>query len=83
MVHVRYFWQVNYQIYRHTRCIYTVLANPTHEHARIAPLQRFVGAQATTLHTHSPQQNLKPTAAQSPPLRAHTHHDGDEGQHGG
>ena len=29
-VHIRYFWQGNHQIYGHIRCIYTVLANPTH-----------------------------------------------------
>ena len=29
-VYVRYFWQENHQIYGHIRCIYTVLANPTH-----------------------------------------------------
>jgi len=28
MVYIRYFWQVNHQIYGHIRCIYTVLANP-------------------------------------------------------
>ena len=27
-VYIRYFWQRNHQIYGHTRCIYTVLANP-------------------------------------------------------
>jgi hypothetical protein len=30
-VYIRYFWQGNHQIYGHTRCIYTVLANPTYE----------------------------------------------------
>jgi len=30
MVYIRYFWQGNHQIYGHIRCIYTVLANPTH-----------------------------------------------------
>ena len=29
-VYKRYFWQGNHQIYVHLRCIYTVLANPTH-----------------------------------------------------
>ena len=29
-VYIRYFWQGNCQIYGHMRCIYTVLANPTH-----------------------------------------------------
>ena len=29
-VFLRYFWQENHQIYGHIRCIYTVLANPTH-----------------------------------------------------
>jgi len=29
-VYIRYFWQGNHQIYGHIRCIYTVLANPTH-----------------------------------------------------
>jgi hypothetical protein len=28
-VYIRYFWQGNYQIYGHIRCIYTVLANPS------------------------------------------------------
>jgi len=28
-VYARYFWQGNYHIYSHIRCIYTVLANPT------------------------------------------------------
>jgi len=28
---IRYFWQGNHQIYGHIRCIYTVLANPTHK----------------------------------------------------
>jgi len=28
--YIRYFWQGNHQIYGHIRCIYTVLANPTH-----------------------------------------------------
>ena len=27
---IRYFWQENHQLYGHIRCIYTVLANPTH-----------------------------------------------------
>jgi len=27
-VYIRYFWQVNHQIYGHIRCIYTGLANP-------------------------------------------------------
>ena len=30
MVYLRYFWQGNYQIYGHIRCIYTVLANPAY-----------------------------------------------------
>jgi hypothetical protein len=29
-VYLRYFWQGNHQIYGHIRCIYMVLANPTH-----------------------------------------------------
>jgi len=29
-VYIRYFWQVNHQIYGHIRCVYTVMANPTH-----------------------------------------------------
>ena len=29
-VYIRYFWQENHQKYGHIRCIYTVLANPTH-----------------------------------------------------
>jgi len=29
-VYIRYFWQGNHQIYGLIRCIYTVLANPTH-----------------------------------------------------
>jgi len=29
-VYIRHFWQGNYQIYGHIRCIYTVLANPIH-----------------------------------------------------
>ena len=29
-VYVRFFWQGNHQIYGHIRCVYTVLANPTH-----------------------------------------------------
>jgi hypothetical protein len=29
-VYIWYFWQGNHQIYGHIRCIYTVLANPTH-----------------------------------------------------
>jgi hypothetical protein len=29
-VYVRYLWQGDYHIYGHIRCIYTVLANPTH-----------------------------------------------------
>jgi len=29
-VYIRYFWQENHWIYGHTRRIYTVLANPTH-----------------------------------------------------
>jgi succinate dehydrogenase flavin-adding protein (antitoxin of CptAB toxin-antitoxin module) len=29
-VYIRCFWQKNHQIYGHIRCIYTVLANPTH-----------------------------------------------------
>jgi len=31
-VYMRYFWQGNHQIYGYIRCIYTVLANPTHVH---------------------------------------------------
>ena len=31
-VYLRRFWQGNHQIYCHIRCIYTVLANPTHTH---------------------------------------------------
>jgi len=38
-VHIRYFWQGNHQIYGHIRCIYTVLANPTHVHVH---QQRFI-----------------------------------------
>jgi hypothetical protein len=30
-VYIRYFWLGNHQIYSHVRCIYTVLANLTHE----------------------------------------------------
>jgi len=30
-VYIRYLWQGNQQMYGHMRCIYTVLANPTHE----------------------------------------------------
>ena len=30
-VYTRYFWQRNHETYGHIRCIYTVLANPTHE----------------------------------------------------
>jgi hypothetical protein len=30
-VYVRYFWQGKHQIYGHIRCIYMVLANPSHE----------------------------------------------------
>jgi len=29
-IYIRYFWQGNHQIYGHIRCIFTVLANPTH-----------------------------------------------------
>jgi len=29
-VYIRIFWQRNYQIYGHIRCIYTVLANPSY-----------------------------------------------------
>jgi len=29
-VYIRYFWQGNHRIYGHIRCIYTVLANPSH-----------------------------------------------------
>ena len=29
-VYIRYFWQGNYEIYGHIRCIYTVLANPNY-----------------------------------------------------
>ena len=29
-IHIRYFWQGNYQIYGRIGCIYTVLANPTY-----------------------------------------------------
>jgi len=29
-VYIRYVWQGKYKIYGHIRCIYTVLANPTH-----------------------------------------------------
>ena len=29
-MHIQYLWQGNHQIYGHIRCIYTVLANPTH-----------------------------------------------------
>jgi hypothetical protein len=31
MVNIRYFWQGNYQIYGHIRCIYMVLANPRYD----------------------------------------------------
>ena len=31
-VYVRYFWQGNYQIYGHVRCVYTMLANPNHSY---------------------------------------------------
>jgi hypothetical protein len=31
---IRYFWQGNYQIYGHIRCIYTVLANFINKQAR-------------------------------------------------
>ena len=29
-VYVRYFWQGNHHTYGHIRCVYTVLANPSH-----------------------------------------------------
>jgi len=29
-VHIQHFWQRNHQIHGHIRCMYTVLANPTH-----------------------------------------------------
>ena len=29
-VYIRHFWQGNHHIYGHIRCVYTVLANPTH-----------------------------------------------------
>ena len=29
-VYIRYFWQGIHQIYGHIRCIYTILANPSH-----------------------------------------------------
>ena len=32
-VYIRYFWQGNYQIYGHTRCVYTVLANLRYVHS--------------------------------------------------
>ena len=32
-VYIRYFSQGNHLIYGHTRCIYTILANPTSVHA--------------------------------------------------
>jgi hypothetical protein len=31
MVHIRYIWQGNHQIYGHIRCVYTVLANPIYD----------------------------------------------------
>jgi hypothetical protein len=31
IVHTRYFWQGNYQLYGHTRCIYTDPAIPKEE----------------------------------------------------
>ena len=34
-VYIRYFWQGNHQLYGHTRCIYSVLANPTHTNTQI------------------------------------------------
>jgi len=38
-VYIRYFWQGNYEIYGHIRCIYTVLANPMHVYAFTANAQ--------------------------------------------
>jgi hypothetical protein len=35
-VYIQYFWQKNHQIYGHIRCVYTVLANPTHMHCHLA-----------------------------------------------
>ena len=32
-MYIWYFWQGNHQIYGHIRCVYTVLANPTHNQA--------------------------------------------------
>jgi len=29
-VYIWYFWQGNHQIYGHIRCVYTVLASPSH-----------------------------------------------------
>jgi hypothetical protein len=42
MVYVRYFWQENHQIYGHIRCIYSILANPTH-----SPSENARGASQT------------------------------------
>ena len=44
-VYIRYFWQGNHQIYGHIRCIYAVLANPTHsasERKRVKGLETFI-----------------------------------------
>jgi hypothetical protein len=30
-VYIQYFWQGNFNMYGHIRCIYTVLANPTYD----------------------------------------------------
>jgi len=46
---IRYFWQGNHHIYGHIRCIYTVLANPTHK-AGTRPVQKLEASQAGTVH---------------------------------
>jgi hypothetical protein len=44
-VYIWYFWQGNHQMYGHIRCIYTVLANPNHNHCTLP--ERGVGTGRT------------------------------------
>ena len=59
---IRYFWQGFHHIYGHIRCIYTVLANPTHAQYKVYKIykvykkglqSRSATASTCAIHTHT------------------------------
>ena len=76
-IYILYFWQGNHQIYGHIRCIYTVLANPTHKQGLAACISARTFAAAFTCRrknrkkyvgskNHSPHYLKEPLRYQVP-----------------